>query len=142
MEKVLISACLLGVNCRYDGGNCRVSIPNDWALVPFCPEMAGGLGVPRYPAEITGGDGNDVLAGRARVINSLGKDVTEEYIAGAQAALAICRKEGVTRAILKSRSPSCGLSQIYDGSHQNVLRPGPGVCAALLGQHGIKVESM
>lgn len=142
MEKVLISACLLGVNCRYDGGNCRVSIPNDWALVPFCPEMAGGLGAPRYPAEITGGDGNDVLAGRARVINSLGKDVTEEYIAGAQAALAICRKEGVTRAILKSRSPSCGLSQIYDGSHQKVLRPGPGVCAALLGQHGIKVESM
>lgn len=111
-------------------------------MIPFCPELAGGLGLPRLPAEITGGDGNDVLAGQAKVINCLGHDVTTAYIAGAQAALALCRKEGILKAILNSRSPSCGLSNIYDGSHNKVLRPGAGVCAALLCQQGIAVQEI
>jgi uncharacterized protein YbbK (DUF523 family) len=141
VAKVLVSACLAGESCRYDGGHCRVPHlgvdPGEAVL--FCPEVAGGLPTPRAPAEISGGDGDDVLASRARVLTADGRDVTAEYLRGATAALRACREAGITQAILKSRSPSCGVTAIYDGTFQRRLQPGLGVTAALLRRHGIRL---
>jgi uncharacterized protein YbbK (DUF523 family) len=107
--------------------------------VLVCPEVDGGLGTPRPPAEIVGGDGADVLAGRARVVTSGGADVTGAYVAGARRALAVAQESGARAAILKSRSPSCGKGGIYDGSFSRSLRAGDGVTAALLRANGIEV---
>jgi uncharacterized protein YbbK (DUF523 family) len=104
-----------------------------------CPEVDGGLPTPRPPAEIVGGDGRDVLAGTARVVTVDGTDVTEAYLAGAHGALRAAQAEGVTRAVLKARSPSCGRGAVYDGSHTRTLVEGTGVTAALLEANGIKV---
>jgi len=139
METVLVSACLLGMACRYDGQARHTVIPSNCRVVPFCPETAGGLGIPRLPAEIVGGDGAAVWAGYARVINKAGQDVTYAYQAGAQAALCLCREKGIMRAVLKSRSPSCSCSAIYDGTWRGRLQPGVGVTTALLQKHGITV---
>ena len=97
--------------------------------------------MPRPPAEIVGGDGEDVLEGRARVITIDGQDVTEAYLRGAEVALAVARRLGIRKAILKSHSPSCGCRLIYDGTHSGRLVPGRGVTAALLRQEGIEVVS-
>lgn len=142
MGKVLVSACLLGIECRYNGGHCQVDDLHleGAAAVPFCPEEAGGLPTPREPAEIVGGSGDDVLDGQARVVTKGGVDVTRMYIAGAQAALELCRCHRIKRAILKSRSPSCGAAAIYDGTFSGRLRPGAGVTGALLRRHGIRVD--
>jgi uncharacterized protein YbbK (DUF523 family) len=107
--------------------------------VQVCPEEDGGLPTPRPRAEIVGGDGHDVLAGRATVMTEQGVDVTEIYLAGAQAALAAAQDAGATKAILKSRSPSCGRSTIYDGTFTRTEREGDGVTAALLIENGIEV---
>ncbi len=104
-----------------------------------CPEEEGGLGTPRPAAEIVGGDGHDVLAGRARVVTRAGRDVTEEYVRGAHVALERARREGVGSTLLKARSPSCGKGCIYDGSFSRSQRAGDGVTAALLIQQGIEV---
>lgn len=104
-----------------------------------CPEVDGGLGTPRPPAEIVGGDGADVLAGRAQVMTVDGADVTEAYIAGADRALVAAQRSGARAAILKARSPSCGCGAIYDGTFSRTLTPGDGVTAALLQAHGIEV---
>jgi uncharacterized protein YbbK (DUF523 family) len=109
--------------------------------VPICPEVAGGLTTPRPAAEIVGGDGNDVLNGQARVMTVTGEDVTEAFLRGAEHALAVVRRYGITTAILKQRSPSCGSVHIYDGTHSGRLRTGPGVTAALLRRHGVIVQS-
>lgn len=109
--------------------------------LPCCPEVLGGLGVPHPPAEIVGGDGEDVLEGRARVVNLQGQDVTEEFLRGAQAALRLTRCWGIKRAVLKSHSPSCGTHHIYDGTFCGRLREGQGVTAALLRREGIEVWS-
>jgi uncharacterized protein YbbK (DUF523 family) len=109
--------------------------------VLVCPEVDGGLGTPRPPAEIVGGDGADVLRGRARVITDEGVDVTDAYVKGAERALAAARKAGATSAILKARSPSCGVGRIYDGSFSRTLEAGDGVTAALLQANGIDVVS-
>ncbi|HLV59896.1 MAG TPA: DUF523 domain-containing protein, partial [Fredinandcohnia sp.] len=109
-------------------------------VVPLCPEVAGGLPVPRPPAEIQGGDGRDVLAGRARVATREG-DVTAFFLAGAEAALAAARAHGVVAAVLKERSPSCGVRQVYDGSFSGQRRSGMGVTAARLEAAGIPVFS-
>jgi uncharacterized protein YbbK (DUF523 family) len=106
-----------------------------------CPEVDGGLGTPRPPAEILGGDGGDVLAGRARVITADGRDVTAAYLSGARRALETARRVGAERAILKSRSPSCGSDSIYDGSFAGRTRAGEGVTAALLRANGIQVST-
>ncbi len=145
MKKTLVSACLLGTACRYDGKACRSATSDSLeaggvVLLPFCPEVAGGLGIPREPAEICGGDGYDVLAGRARVVNRAGVDVTANYVAGARAACRLCQKEGIETAILRARSPSCGTTAIYDGYFRQKLRSGPGVTAALLQQNGVAVQ--
>lgn len=142
---VLVSACLLGMRTTYDGDGrpveALVRLAAQGQAVPVCPEVAGGLPVPRPPAEIVGGSGEDVLDGRARVLTIEGEDVTAAYIRGAEAALATAHRLGVQIAVLKAHSPSCGSSQIYDGTHSGRLIPGRGVAAALLRRAGIEVMS-
>ena len=148
MEKTpvyLVSACLLGMPVAYDGRGRLVSellvLAARGCVVPVCPEVAGGLPVPRPTAEIVGGSGEDVLDGRARVVTVAGEDVTEAYLRGAECALAAARRYGVRAAILKQRSPSCGSACIYDGTHEGKLVEGQGVTAALLRRHGVEVRS-
>lgn len=141
----LCSACLLGVKCRYDGK----SKPNEKALallrnevlIPVCPEQLGGQSTPRPGAEIKGGDGLSVLNNEAKVIESNGADVTHYFVNGAEEVLKVAKLFSVNEAILKQRSPSCGLGQIYDGTFSKTLREGDGVTTALLRRSGIKVIS-
>ena len=143
--KTLISACLLGVRCRYDGGHSRdaaaIKHYETEPLISICPEELGGLPTPRPPAEIIGGDGAAVLAGTAKVMTAAGEDVTAAYLQGAHESLRIARAHGVTRVILKARSPSCGCGHIYDGTFTGTLTAGDGVTTALLRLHGIEVIS-
>jgi len=133
--RVLVSACLLGADVRHHGGAARVesSVLERWRdegrLVGVCPEVAGGLPSPRPPAEIRG----------ALVISKAGRDVTRELHAGADQAVAIARELGIRVAVLKSRSPSCGIGQIYDGTFSGRLVTGMGVTAAALEQAGVRV---
>lgn len=142
---VLVSACLAGMPCRYDarskGSPEVLELSRRGAAVSICPEVAGGLGTPRRPAEIVGGDGADVLDGRARVVDDEGRDVTAAYLAGARRALEVAQKAGAATAILTDRSPSCGSRQVYDGTFRGTRRPGVGVTAALLERHGITVAA-
>ena len=146
-DRVLVSACLLGVPCRYDGGACLQPVLFPWLAwgraVAICPEVAGGLPVPRLPAEIegasTGLDGHDVLAGRTRVLRSDGLDVSAQFLAGAQAALDLTQELGIRQAVLKAHSPSCGAGTIYDGLFAGRLVTGDGVTAALLKRAGVEV---
>lgn len=144
--KILISACLLGVNCRYDGGNSRdenaINLRQHDELIPVCPEEAGGLPTPRPAVEIVGGDGNDVLDGKAKVLTADGDDKTEEFLKGAQFALELAQSKGATSVILKSKSPSCGCGKVYDGTFTKTLVSGDGVTTALLKRHGIEVISI
>ncbi|WP_327349441.1 DUF523 domain-containing protein [Streptomyces sp. NBC_01321] len=143
MEPVLVSACLHGVPCRFDGrGKASAAVAEavgDRRPVAFCPEVAAGLPTPRRPAEIVGGDGHDVLD-RARVVDDTGHDVTEEFVDGARRALDAARRAGCTEALLMPRSPSCGRGTVYDGTFTGELREGDGVTAALLERHGITVR--
>ena len=132
---ILVSHCFLGEPCRYDGASRldRQIIELHRAghnLIPVCPEVLGGLSVPRTPAEIQP-DG--------RVLTEDGVDVTAAYQAGAERALAIARENGCTVAILKSRSPSCGCGEVYDGTFTHTLKPGWGVTARLLEEAGFEV---
>lgn len=142
-EPILVSACLAGRACRYDGSSNRDDavgrLVAEGRAVLVCPEEAGGLGTPRPPAEIVGGDGHAVLDGVARVVTNHGADVTAQYLRGAEAALAAAREAGATSAILKSRSPSCGRGCVYDGSFTRTPVEGDGVTAALLQRNGIEV---
>ncbi len=146
MQKILVSACLLGEKVRYDGGDCRrAGLLRRWQeegrVVPFCPETAGGLPTPRAPAEIEGGEADAVLAGRARVRNKTGGDVTDAFVDGAELALAACWRERIKVAVLKEGSPSCGANSVSDGSFTGRKRKGQGVTARLLARHGISVFS-
>lgn len=145
MDSVLVSACLRGVPCRYDGRD-KASPELDEAVagrtvVSFCPEAAGGLPTPRRPAELVGGDGHAVLDGTARVVEDTGRDVTAEFVDGARRALAAARHGGCTEALLMPRSPSCGHGAVYDGTFGGELVAGDGVTAALFGRNGVKVRS-
>ena len=134
LKKLIISACLLGEKCRYDGESKPCDAINElkkkFLLLPVCPECMGGLSTPRPPAEIQA-DG--------RVVNREGSDVTAAYHRGAESVLALARREGCTLALLKEKSPSCGKGKIYDGSFTGTLTDGNGICADLLMQNGIKV---
>jgi uncharacterized protein YbbK (DUF523 family) len=147
MIKVLVSACLLGERVRYHGEDapCPSEILDRWKaegrLVSACPEMAGGLPVPRPPAEITGGDGYAVLKQEAIVGDSTGVDVTEAFLLGARATLELALASGARLAVLKDGSPSCATSYIHDGSFRGQRGPGQGVTTALLSQAGIRVFS-
>lgn len=139
----LASACLGGVHCRYDGKSKPdaeiVKGVEENRIGLACPERMGGLPCPRPPAQIKGGDGFDVLDGKARVVDMEGTDVTEQFIRGAEQFLELVRHSGVQRVYLRSRSPSCGVHQIYDGTFTGQKRPGSGVTAALLRRSGIEV---
>ncbi|WP_087096944.1 DUF523 domain-containing protein [Nocardiopsis sp. JB363] len=146
MRKVLVSACLMGRRVRYDGRAKPVddTTVERWRgegrLVVHCPEIAGGLPVPRPPAEIEpGADAADVLAGRARILTPEGVDVTDHFVSGARAALATAQAHGVAVALLKQSSPSCGSRVVYDGTFAGRKVPGEGVTAHLLREHGIPV---
>lgn len=141
----LISACLVGVPCRYDGKAQTNPVwlmgMTDGDLLPVCPEVLGGLSAPRVPCEIIGGDGVDVLEGRARIKNRDGDDVTEAFIKGAEAVVALCRKHDVDEVILKANSPSCGCGIIYDGTFSGNRIKGDGVTCAALKKAGISVRT-
>ncbi len=138
----LISACLVGVQCRFDGGAkddpyWRRLVERGEAI-PICPEQLGGLPTPRTPSEIESGEGKDVLAGRARVVDRDGIDRTGAFLRGAAEALRIARLSGADEAILKDRSPSCGCRKIH---RKDEVVPGMGVTAALFESEGIAVCS-
>lgn len=143
--KILVSACLVGECVRYKGDSC----PQNLLLLPkirkklflFCPECAGGLSIPRPPAEICGEGGAAVWQNKAQVINKQGKDVTKAYKRGAELCLENMQKYRLNTAILKQRSPSCGTREIYDGSFTGKKLAGQGVTAALLAQHGVTLYS-
>ncbi len=147
MVKVLVSACLMGERVRYDGAElpCNSTILNRWKdyglIVPFCPEVAGNLPVPRPPSEIIKGTGIDVLNKNTGVFNINGQDVTESFIKGASEALRIVKEMQIKLAVLKDGSPSCGKTSIYDGSFSGSKRSGKGVTAALLEKNCISVFS-
>lgn len=133
MEKLLISACLLGTACRYDGASKPHALierlAERYGLVPVCPEQLGGLPTPRPPAERQGG----------RVVTREGTDVTAQYRRGAEETLRLCRLLGCGAAVLKERSPSCGHGEIYDGTFSGRLAAGDGAAAELLAAQGIPV---
>lgn len=144
--KILISACLLGQPVRYDGKGKPLAHPfierwkEEGRLVPLCPEMAGGMSVPRPPAEIEGGmNGDDVLAGHARVMEISGGDVTAAFIAGAECALNHARANHCAHALLIDGSPSCGSLEVYNGSFTGIRHAGHGVTVALLRREGVEV---
>ncbi len=140
---LLVSACLLGIPTAYDGqghpDTILIYLAARGLAVPICPEVAGGLPIPRPPAEICGGDGNAVLDGRATVYTADGIEVTTAYLIGARRALQRARQLDVRYAVLKSHSPSCGCGLIYDGTFSKHLTRGDGVTAALLRRAGIAV---
>ena len=130
---ILVSACLLGMDCRYDGTHAYCpaleQLMAEHVLIPVCPERRGGLPTPRVPAERQG----------ERVVTRDGDDVTSAYIAGAQEALRLAKQYDCRYAIFKERSPSCGSGAIYDGSFSSRLIPGDGVAAQLLRKNGVIV---
>ena len=146
--KILVSACLMGHAVRYDGRSKPLVHPaidrwrEEGRLVTICPEMSAGMVVPRPPAEIAdGATGEDVLAGRASVVEITGGDVTQGFLQAAENALALARETGCRYALLIDGSPSCGSGFIYDGAFSGDRHVGHGVTAALLKQAGIEVYS-
>ncbi|MEL6610196.1 MAG: DUF523 domain-containing protein [Pseudomonadota bacterium] len=150
MERILISACLIGQPVRYDGAAKTGADPAllarwraEGRLVPVCPEVAVGFPTPRPPAEIAGrgeeADGRDVLDGLARVVEATGTDVTAQYLRAAQETVALATARGCRHAVLTDGSPSCGSGFIYDGSFSGATRPGMGVVTAALRAAGVRV---
>jgi uncharacterized protein YbbK (DUF523 family) len=144
-EKILLSRCLAGFACRYDGKslnrNEKFTELYKQGAILACPEELGGLSTPRPPAEIRGGDGNSVIREEAKVININGEDVTDNYLSGAEQTLKLAKENSIELAVLKARSPACGLGVIYDGSFSGKFKKGDGVAAALLKKEGFKVMS-
>ena len=140
---IVVSACLCGINCKYDGGNNLdervLKLLKEGKAIPVCPEQLGGQETPRAPHEIVNGNGRDVLDGKAKILGPEGDDSTSEFLKGAYETLKIAKAVSANIAILKARSPSCGTSQIYDGTFSGTKRPGNGVTAELLLESGIKV---
>jgi len=140
---ILVSACLLGVNCRFNGqsriNESLISSLKGIYYIPFCPEQLGGLPTPRRRAWITAGDGDDVLAGRASVINEAGGDVTAQFIKGTLETEKLVALFNVKKAYLKGKSPSCGVGKIYHGKD---LITGNGVCAAMLFKKNVELISI
>ncbi|MBL3729352.1 DUF523 domain-containing protein [Lysinibacillus sp. HST-98] len=142
---ILISACLAGLNVRYNGTNSldekiqKLVLENK--AVTVCPELMGGFSTPREPAEIVGGNGQDVLDGNATVVESSGQNVTDLYLKGAYATLQKALEVGATHVILKEYSPSCGSAKIYNGRFNGTKLAGEGVTTALLRRNNIIVLS-
>lgn len=141
---IIVSACLCGINCKYNGGNNLdtyvLDLLRKGKAIPICPEQLGGQQTPRDAHEIVNGSGKDVLEGNARVLSPDGKeDSTKEFIKGAYETLKIAKESGAKFAILKARSPSCGFGNIYDGSFSGKKIKGNGVTAELLQNNHIKI---
>ncbi|RNB80098.1 DUF523 domain-containing protein [Brevibacillus fluminis] len=140
---ILVSSCLAGVECRYNGSHSLQekieALVAAKQAVMACPELLGGFSTPREPAEIQGGNGEDVLDGKARILERSGRDVTELYLEGAYKTLEMARQIGASSVVLKENSPSCGSSFIYDGQFANRRKSGEGVTAALLRREGFRV---
>lgn len=134
-EKILVSACLLGTNCKYNGNNNLnekvLEYIKDKEVIPVCPEIMGGLSTPRPPSEIIGN----------KVFNNQNQDVTKEYEKGAEETLKLAKLFNVKKALLKAKSPSCGKDKIYDGTFKGILVPGMGKTVQLLKENGIEVIS-
>ena len=133
MENILVSACLLGVSCRYDGKSKPnenvIALKDRYNIIPVCPEIMGGLPTPRTASEIQG----------CQVVMGDGTNVTKEYRKGAEEVLRLCRLFGCKRAVLKEKSPSCGFGKVYDGTFSGKLIDGNGITAKLLMENGIEV---
>ncbi len=144
LKPVLVSACLLGLNTRYDGQTKQCTAVNEYLKkqqllpIPICPEQLGGLTTPRCASSFSCGDGVQVINGTGELCTEDGKIVTANFLSGAQQSLQIAQLTGCTSAILKQRSPSCGVDFIYQGKQ---IIAGQGVTTALLAQHGITIIS-
>ena len=142
---ILVSACLVGINCKYNGNNNKdlriIELMAKGKAIPVCPELLGGLPTPRPAAEIQGGEGRDILYGTAAVQNNKGENVTNRFVKGAKETLKVAELAHVTAAIFKQRSPSCGSGQIYDGTFSGKVVAGDGIASAVLKEKGIKVFS-
>lgn len=134
---IFVSACLLGINCKYNGGNNFnqkiFNLVKEGKAIPICPEQLGGLKTPRKPSEIK------VIDGKRYVINNEGEDVTENFEKGANEVLELARKLNIKKAVLQPRSPSCGVNKIYSGNFDKQLVDGNGITADLLIKNGIEV---
>ncbi|WP_350344418.1 DUF523 domain-containing protein [Proteinivorax tanatarense] len=143
MPKILVSSCLLGQPCRYNGTHSLnktvVEFCSDKNVLLACPEVLGGLPTPRLPAEIHRGDGNRVLNGEGVVFNKLGVDVSGFFLLGAIKTYKLTKVNNIRLALLKSKSPSCGSRTIYSGKFNGELKTGDGVTAALLKENKVKV---
>ncbi len=146
--KILVSSCLLGEDVRYDGANSSIAYNPSFSfftkelfmdilcendIYSFCPEVSAGLGIPRVPAEIISEEKP------FKVLSKDKKDVTINFLLGAKNTLELCQKEGIKVALLKSKSPSCGNENIYDGTFEGVLKKGQGLSAKLLSENNIKI---
>lgn len=135
-EKILVSGCLIGLNCKYNGKNNYIEKINeflkDYDVIPICPEIMGGLPIPRKPAEIKDG----------KVVTIDGMDVTDNYIKGANEVLFLAKKYNIKKALLKSKSPSCGYNNIYDGTFTNRLINKNGITTELLINNGIEIVNI
>lgn len=140
---ILVSSCLCGEKCKYNGGdNLNEEVLEYLAkeeVIQVCPEVLGGLSTPRTPAEIVGGTAKDVLQGKAKVMTQSGEDVTSAFIRGAHEALNLAKRYQVKKAILKAKSPSCGKGKIYDGTFRGQLIVGNGITAEMLLEEGIEI---
>ena len=132
-EKILVSACLLGVNCKYNGGNNYSQeideFLKNYEIIPICPEIMGGLPTPRVASEIVGN----------KVLSRDGNDVTSQFEKGAQECLFLAKKYNVKKALLKAKSPSCGSGGIYDGTFTGAIIDGDGITAKLFKENGVEV---
>jgi uncharacterized protein YbbK (DUF523 family) len=139
---ILVSACLLGKKCRYDGGHCISPLLSnmDIEFLPVCPEEAGGLGTPRNPAELQGG-ARELLNGKGTVNDIEGSDCTQAYIEGSKKELQKAQEANVKTAILKSRSPACGCGEVYDGTFTGKLIRDNGIFTQMCQDEGINIIS-
>ena len=138
MEKILISSCLIGEKVKYNGKDNLLEnsvlelLMKNYQLIPFCPEVEGGLPIPRVPCEI-------ISTNPIKIINKIGEDKTAHFLKGAEKTLQLCKKEKIKIAILKANSPSCSNNKIYDGTFSSNKTDGLGVTAKLLKQNNIKI---
>lgn len=136
IPEVLVSACLLGTPCRFDGRSkpcdLAIALRERFRVVPICPELAAGLPIPRTPSE------RDMAAGSGRVVSSEGEDRTEAFAAGVRATVHVAQRHRAQVAVLKAKSPACGVGQVYDGTFSGTLVPGDGVATEALRDLGIR----
>jgi uncharacterized protein YbbK (DUF523 family) len=141
-ESIIISACLLGRECRYDGGHCKISKLDDLDLnfIPVCPEEAGKLGTPRPAAELTSSS-KLVVSGHGKILTKNNVDLTSQFLDGSKKELLKLKFSNAKIAVLKSRSPSCGYGQVYDGTFTGNLHKGNGIFSQMCEDEGVKVIS-